>query len=129
MAFHLEGPWLSTTGKKKGKKKFRNADEARRHREAQAEWGRLQKQWELESKQLNIKKAQKTAVYKPAEPYRRNEGDVKIKSLEATWEPCTKSPEKVYTGSAIIGIGTLHKSNAVPIFSNEEARDISKMRR
>jgi hypothetical protein len=29
----------------------------------------------------------------------------------------------------IKGIGTMHKSNAVPIFSNEEAEDIAKMRR
>jgi len=29
----------------------------------------------------------------------------------------------------IKGIGTMHKSNAVPIFSDEEAQDIAKMRR
>jgi hypothetical protein len=34
-----------------------------------------------------------------------------------------------YTGTKIKGIGTMHKSNAVPIFSNEEAVEISKMRR
>ena len=38
-------------------------------------------------------------------------------------------PKMVYTGNKIIGIGTLHKSNAVPVFSQEEAIDISKMRR
>jgi hypothetical protein len=36
---------------------------------------------------------------------------------------------KVYTGSAMKGIGTLHKSNAVPIFSAEEAIDQANMRR
>jgi hypothetical protein len=35
----------------------------------------------------------------------------------------------MYTGGNIIGIGTLHKSNAVPIFSSQEAKDISAMRR
>jgi len=35
----------------------------------------------------------------------------------------------MYTGENIIGIGTLHKSNAVPIFSQQEAKDISAMRR
>ena len=35
----------------------------------------------------------------------------------------------VYTGTAMKGIGTLHKSNAVPIFSNEEAIDQANMRR
>ena len=36
---------------------------------------------------------------------------------------------KVYTGTAMLGIGTLHKSNAVPIFTDEEARDQANMRR
>jgi hypothetical protein len=35
----------------------------------------------------------------------------------------------VYTGDKMIGIGTLHKSNAVPVFSNEEAQDMARMRR
>lgn len=34
-----------------------------------------------------------------------------------------------YTGDKMIGIGTLHKSNAVPVFTNEEAKDMAKMRR
>jgi len=29
----------------------------------------------------------------------------------------------------MLGIGTLHKSNAVPVFSQEEALDMAKMRR
>lgn len=36
---------------------------------------------------------------------------------------------KVYTGTAMLGIGTLHKSNAVPIFSTEDAKDQASMRR
>lgn len=34
-----------------------------------------------------------------------------------------------YTGSAMLGLGTLHKSNAVPIFSPDEAVQIARMRR
>jgi len=37
--------------------------------------------------------------------------------------------QKKYTGTKMIGIGTLHKSNAVPIFNSDEAKDIAKMRR
>ncbi len=37
--------------------------------------------------------------------------------------------EKFYTGKRLIGIATMHKSNSVPVFSQEEAIDISKMRR
>ena len=43
---------------------------------------------------------------------------------------CTKPVlGKVYTGTAMKGIGTLHKSNAVPIFTDEEAKDQANMRR
>jgi hypothetical protein len=43
---------------------------------------------------------------------------------------CTKPVYgKVYTGTKMLGIGTLHKSNAVPIFSEEEAKDQAAMRR
>ena len=34
-----------------------------------------------------------------------------------------------YTGDKMLGIGTLHKSNAVPIFSDSDAKDQANMRR
>lgn len=40
-----------------------------------------------------------------------------------------KKPDLYYTGDNMKGIGTLHKSNAVPIFTDEEAKDQAKMRR
>ena len=53
-----------------------------------------------------------------------------IPSLPCTGAPCTKPLEgKRYTGSAMLGIGTLHKSNAVPIFSQEDAMEQARMRR
>lgn len=52
-----------------------------------------------------------------------------IPSLNTGLAVAPAAPQKVYTGNNILGIGTLHKSNAVPIFSQEEAHDISKMRR
>lgn len=42
---------------------------------------------------------------------------------------CALKPSPKYTGDKIIGIATMHKSNLVPIFSNEEAKDVAKMRR
>jgi len=127
---HLEGPWLSTTGKKKGKRKFRNADEARKARELDESWKELQKRWGIEAEAKKRKRAMTAEVYKPNDTsYTRYGSDVKHPSLPFTGGPCLKSPDKVYTGTMIKGIGTMHKSNAVPIFSNEEAEDIAKMRR
>jgi hypothetical protein len=43
--------------------------------------------------------------------------------------PTSSKDAPVYTGTKVLGIGTMHKSNAVPIFSDDEAKDISTMRR
>jgi len=42
---------------------------------------------------------------------------------------CTRRENPVYTGTLVKGIATMHKSNAVPVISQQEAEDISKMRR
>jgi hypothetical protein len=51
-----------------------------------------------------------------------------IKSVDTGGNAALK-PAKVYTGTKVKGIATMHKSNAVPVFSDEEAIDISRMRR
>jgi len=128
---HLEGPWLSTTGKRKGKFKFRNADEARKARELDESWKELQKKWGIEAEKRKRKRAMSApAMTVQNQIYRRDTGP-RIPSLNGGIDsaPALKMPDKVYTGTKIKGIGTMHKSNAVPIFSDEEAVDIAKMRR
>ena len=129
---HLEGPWLSTTGKKKGKKKFASAEHARKARELAELWSQKQKEWTQLSPKFSGKKLDpKAKIEKTFPTYSPPPGreTVKIQSLPFTAGPCTKPEQKVYTGTKIKGIGTMHKSNAVPIFSDEEAVEISKMRR
>ena len=41
MTMHIEGPWLSTTGKKKGKQKFKSAAHAAKARQLDADWQAL----------------------------------------------------------------------------------------
>lgn len=130
MTMHLEGPWLSTTGKKKGKQKFRNADEARKARELDESWKELQKKWAVEAEDKKRKRAMsaETLSYKLTTPVGRTTSN-HIPSLNSGAGVATLAPAKVYTGDKIKGIGTMHKSNAVPIFSDEQAQDIAKMRR
>lgn len=52
-----------------------------------------------------------------------------IPSLDTGLAVATKAPEKVYTGTNIVGIATMHKSNAVPVFNDKHAVEISSMRR
>ena len=129
MTMHLLPPMFSTTGKSKGKAKFRTAAHAQRARMNEESWEELQKRWGIEADEKKKQRGLKAPVAqaKPA-PYRRDTGP-RIASLETTGAQCVRPPEKVYTGDAMIGIGQLHKSNAIPVFSQQDAVDISKMRR
>jgi hypothetical protein len=128
---HLEGPWLSTTGKKKGKKKFASAEHARKARQLEENWKELQKRWGIEAEEKKRTRALSapslSTSYSLAIPEGRNT-TAHIKSVD-TGGNATLKPAKVYTGTKVKGIATMHKSNAVPVFSDEEAVDISRMRR
>lgn len=129
---HLEGPWLSTTGKRKGKQKFRNAEQARKARELDESWKALQKKWGVEAEEKKRNRAMSapplSSAYKLAIPEGRGT-TAHIKSRDTGVGVATVAPPKVYTGTKVKGIATMHKSNAVPVFSDEEAIDISRMRR
>jgi hypothetical protein len=47
------------------------------------------------------------------------------------WAPALRKEQNQYTGDNLLGIGTMHKSNMVPIFKSDAdyAKDIAKMRR
>lgn len=51
------------------------------------------------------------------------------RSLVTTGGSTEKAVSKLYTGDKMLGIGTMHKSNMVPIFKTEDAKDIATMRR
>ena len=126
---HLEGPWLSTTGKKKGKKKFASAEHARRARELDESWKEIQKRWAIEAddkKRTRAMKAPPLSYTLSAPAGRSTSHHIPSRDTGGT---ATLAPPKVYTGTKVKGIATMHKSNAVPVFSDEEAVDISRMRR
>lgn len=132
MAFHLEGPWLTTTGRQKGPRRWASAEAKRRAELLREEW---------EQRLGNFKKmAPRFSRTPPAPP--KTSGTLTatmrvppgretphIESRDTGWVPCVKHRDQAYTGTKVKGIGTMHKSNAVPIFSDDEAKDISKMRR
>ena len=132
MAFHLEGPWLSTTGKKKGPRKWASAEAKRKAELLQQEW---------EQRLGNFKKMAPKFSRTPTPPP-KPKGTLtvtmrvppgretpRIASRDTGWVPCVKVQDQAYTGTKVKGIGTMHKSNAVPVFSDEEAVEISTMRR
>jgi hypothetical protein len=50
-------------------------------------------------------------------------------SSDTGFVPCTKKLPFSYTGDKMKGVATMHKSNAVPVFTDTEAKEISSMRR
>ena len=131
MTMHLEGPWLSTTGKKKGPKRWASAEAKRLAQQRQSEWNRKLIEFEKLTPKFSTgpyNAPRKTmSDFMPRTPPGRETAH--INSVDTGWVPCVKVHDPEYTGTKIKGIGTMHKSNAVPVFSDEEAKDISKMRR
>ena len=132
MTMHLVGPYLTTTGKKKGKAKFRNADSAAKARKNAEAWQALLNRWDVKSEVKTTKVRRATGF----DPVVRNAPVVDprrftnhIPSLDTGEGIAVKKDVQQYTGTAMLGIGQLHKSNAIPVFSQEDAIDISKMRR
>jgi hypothetical protein len=119
----------TTTGKKKTKQKYASAEHKRLAEEHAAEWQRKIGEFNKLSPSIAVAKGPMKNLSKslPRVPVGRQ--TEQIDSLVTTWTPCLKTEDKRYTGSKIKGIGTMHKSNAVPVFSDEEAVEISKMRR
>jgi N-acetylglucosamine-6-phosphate deacetylase len=126
---HLEGPWLSTTGKRKGKQKFASADAKRKSEQLDKEWRELQKRWGVEAEERKRRRALEAEPLSYSLSVPAGRSTAHIKSLGQDSGVATLAQPKVYTGTKVKGIATMHKSNAVPVFSDEQAIDISKMRR
>lgn len=105
--------YVKSSSKKKSKP---NA----KQRELKAEWEAMMKKYPAKTISSNV-------TIKQQKPYQRE--TIKYPSLNSGYHDCSKKSSPVYTGTKVKGIGTMHKSNAVPIFSDEEAKDIATMRR
>jgi len=121
---HLEGPWLSTTGRKRGKSKYASAEQKRQLTAQAAAWEDL-KQRHAPPKAVYSKSMTNSKMPKIVIP--RNTDH--IPSLSNGVGTAARAPDKVYTGNAVVGVVVQHKSCLQPVFSQEAAVDSSKMRR
>lgn len=122
MIFH------TSTGRKNGKLKFASAEAKQRYLESQKSWDNLKSRWGVtntQSQKKNVIVNLPTVV-----GFVQRDTGPRPQSLNSWVTGATNMrTNNVYTGDKIIGIGTMHKSNAVPIFSDQEAQEIAKMRR
>lgn len=103
-------------------------------RELAADWEALQKKWASAPKfaRTTVKGRSVEQRVPPIHelPVKRTpEAERVIKSFTTPGGSTALTPTKIYTGSAMVGIATMHKSNMIPIFNNEAAEDVAKMRR
>ncbi|CAB5221392.1 hypothetical protein UFOVP247_154 [uncultured Caudovirales phage] len=119
MTMHLLPVYYTTTSTKKSKKKRAPSSSLAKHEAwiAKMTSGKpidkkvADQKWRDEY--MNMLKAHKT----------------EYNSAGMNYGSTPKPEPKVYTGTRLMGIATMHKSNMVPVFSSQDAEDISKMRR
>jgi hypothetical protein len=121
---HLEGPWLSTSGRKKGAQKWRSAEQKRQAQALADSWQELQKKYPAQP----VRKLERR-TFTGHKNINMERSSRHIPSVDTGLGSTAPVKQQQYTGDKMIGIGTMHKSNMVPIFSDKEARDISTMRR
>ena len=95
-------------------------------RQLAAEWDAIQKKYE--PKKFMKSTTSKQLEYKLTTPPGRSTTH-NIPSHSTGENGGAKKQSMQYTGTKMLGIGTLHKSNAVPVFSDDEAKEMARMRR
>ena len=135
MSMHMLPPMFSTTGKKKGKKKFRNADSANKARQNAEAWKALMDKWGVKDgdNRTSGKPVRKSTWMGPTvnsrvvvDPRRSTNH---IPSLDTGKGVAVKKEVQRYTGTECIGVAVMHKSCLQPIFNKQSAEDVAKMRR
>lgn len=150
MTMHLVGPYMTTTNYKKREQKMTKA----RLAELKSGWkernqrlkdmglpkesfeqylnfvnGRVSKHMNAAKKATNVAVIAAGYTSRPVEHRGAAPGITVGRRDEWITGAVSSKPPMQYTGTKVKGIGTMHKSNAVPIFSDEEATDIARMRR
>ena len=89
------------------------------------DWDSILKKWETVPKFARTK-----SVIKVAKTSQTIQAKVETIPSKVTPGGSTAKKESTrYTGTLIVGIATMHKSNAVPILNQQEAIEVSSMRR
>jgi hypothetical protein len=136
---HLAGPWLSTT--RQSRRVKISASKEQQLKTNLVEHNRFLKSHKLPTMTLEeyidyVYGRKKIKDFKPKSnnlPIKESSNGPVYPSLNTNVKEltgvCAKKEEQVYTGSKLIGIAVMHKSNLVPVFSKEDATELAKMRR
>jgi hypothetical protein len=124
---HLHHPSLSLNGKKRGKVKFRNAEEAKKSRELDESWKQLQTKWAVEAED---KKRRRALAAEPLVYTLSGRETTRMPSRDTGHKGAVRTKDiPQYTGTKILGVTIVHKSCLQPVFNQQEAIDAATMRR
>ena len=134
MTMHLLGPAYSTISTKKRKSK--GVTITAKYAKEFSEHNKFMRKNGLKEKSLEEYIAYRQGKYKPTlrgvgmPNYNISDHRTKYPSYGDQAGSIPAKPEMAYSGERkLLGIGTMHKSNMVPIFEQSDAEEIAKMRR
>lgn len=136
MTMHLLGPAYTTT-KTSTKASKLTSSKFTKYAQDWVDYNKQQKRLGLKTKTLDeyvSYRQGKTRMSKsqlrgtPMPEYKKDDHRTRYPSQSEVGIAFAKQPN-TYTGTKLLGIATMHKSNMVPVFSQEDAEQIAKMRR
>jgi hypothetical protein len=125
MTMHLMHPSFSTGGKSKAKPKFKSAEAKRAAEALAAEWKSIKAKHETKPM---AKKVFKQWSYELSAPPGRSTSHHIPSRGDSTGVAAGREVTH-YTGTEMIGISQMSKSNAVPVFNTDHIVEIARMRR
>ena len=95
-------------------------------RQLDADWQALLKKWDVKpaAKKSSQEKLDTSNLSIPTERDAKQ-----YPSIDTGPAVAARRETQKYTGNNMLGVTTMHKSNIVPVFSQEEAQEVSRMRR
>ena len=141
MTMHL-ARGLTTLNTKKRKKAKLTLGKVAKLEQQMREHNKYMKSIGCHNLVMNLKESQiifqgtyksKNRDFKPlkqTESYVRKTEYIPSKDSAESFAPCTRKEPQQYSGERkLLGIATMHKSNLVPVFSDDDAKELAKMRR
>ncbi len=123
---HLVGPWMTTTNYKKRKQKGRTKKDI----EAQRYHDKWLRKMGAHPDQISESKKKNADVSVLSVPDYRSSGNSVPTSDVIPGGSTAPAERQIYSGERrLLGVATMHKSNMVPVFDREDAKDIAQMRR
>ena len=126
MSMHLVGPYMTTTSYKKRKAK----NKTKKMLEAEAKHDKWLRKMNAHPEQIAESKKKNVGVSVLSVPDYSSSGNTIPTSDVIPGGSTAPQERQIYSGERrLLGVATMHKSNMVPVFDRDDAKDIAQMRR